>query len=106
MEEIRDYVLIAGFISLTVLTLFVLVTVSAIGYLALRLLGALNGFAEGRVATGFAGANARLGGTSESGPPSLLDLALFGFSALQRLRAARKPKPKKRDRFGFPFFSR
>ena len=106
MEEIRDYALIVGFTSLAVLTLVVLITVSAIGYLSLRVFDALNRFAEGRVAGVVAGANARLSGANESGPTSVLDLALFGFILVQRVLAARKPKPKPRQRFGFPFFSR
>ena len=106
MEEIRDYALIAGVIALTVLTLLALVIVSAIGYLSLRLLGALTRFTEGRVVQGLAGANARLEETSKGGPALLLDFALFGFGVFQRVRAAWQPKPKPRGRSGFPFFSR
>ncbi len=106
MEEIRDYSLIAGFIALTVLSLLALVIVGAIGYLSLRFLDALTRFMEGRVASGLAGANARLEETSKGGPAVMVDLALFSFGALQRARAAWQPKPKPRERSGFPFFSR
>jgi len=106
VEEIRDYALIVGFISLAVLTLIVLIAVSAIGYLSLRVVDALNRFAEGRMAGVVTGANTRLSRANESGPTSVLDLALFGFTLVQRVLAERKPKPKPRQHFGFPFFSR